>query len=525
MHDIIQNQVKAFIDLRTNFNDIKNLSAIYPSLSGDLLRNNIDAICKRDTSSEFIKQLPKGYVEMNCPITNTLAKSQHSLPLGEANALYFKGEEPFYILQGNFCVEAFYYPETSVFILLRGCLDHEIKLQRLLTLLKDKGAKLESYYQQPTKFDGFYCFHQSPYHYYYFKVSHLLPTLEEVCELNDISVYSLSGKSYLDLSKISEKISKDIVLDKMFTLEKQVDQASFYVCIGEHRKDLTKQKIETCDLYVKQFLINKEFENNKIDKIKKLRKTHYVLWLGITSGKRTWIEQIPTYKKVIEGLLDIASNVVVLVDGWTKGREFEDETPVADKKLADKLMSSFAKNKNIEFINLVAEEAEIKAKAALDVDFFIANHSTGSIWVSRIAGANGVTHISNVARESAISQHIHPNAQLISKDYITDIESEDAQTPFHVSYSILPEQFMSVVLPLLAESYSVKKKNINSWKVFQNLNFTNQTNPADALRDIAVAFEKIGDRKTAYALMCKALEQRPNGPFIKQKVNDWKPKP
>ncbi|XQF90893.1 hypothetical protein ACOBV8_05960 [Pseudoalteromonas espejiana] len=106
-------------------------------------------------------------------------------------------------------------------------LDHEIKLQRLLTLLKDKGSKIESYYQQPTKFDGFYCFHQSPYHYYYFKVSHLLPTLEEVSELNDVSVYSLSGKSYLDLSQISGKISKDIVLDKMFALDKQVDQASF----------------------------------------------------------------------------------------------------------------------------------------------------------------------------------------------------------------------------------------------------------------------------------------------------------
>ncbi|XQF90891.1 hypothetical protein ACOBV8_05950 [Pseudoalteromonas espejiana] len=34
-------------------------------------------------------------------------------------------------------------------------------------------------------------------------------------------------------------------------------------------------------------------------------------------------------------------------------------------------MSSFAKNKSIEFINLVAEEAEIKAKAALDVDFLL----------------------------------------------------------------------------------------------------------------------------------------------------------
>ncbi|XQF90894.1 hypothetical protein ACOBV8_05965 [Pseudoalteromonas espejiana] len=122
MHDIIQNQVKAFIDLSSNYDDFKKLSAIYPLLSEELLQNNIDAIYKRDTTSEFVKQLPKGYVELSCPITNTLAQSQHSLPLVEANALYFKGEEPFYVLQGNFCVEAFYYPETSVFILLRGCL-------------------------------------------------------------------------------------------------------------------------------------------------------------------------------------------------------------------------------------------------------------------------------------------------------------------------------------------------------------------------------------------------------------------
>jgi len=524
LHDIIQKKVKVFIDLSSNYNDIEKLPVTYPLLSKKSFKNNIDAIYKSDTTLEFIKQLPKGYVELICPITSLLTHSQHSLPLGDANALYFRGTEPFYVLQGNFCIEAFYYPNSSVFILLRGCLDHEVKLQKLLTLLHNKGRELELYYQKSTNFCGFYCFHQSPYHYYYFKVSHLLPALAEVHGLNDISVYSLPGKSFLDLSQISEKISKDIILNKMFSLEEHDKQASFYVCIGDHRKHLTKDKIEISDFSVQKYLINKDFENKKIDEIKKLSKTHFVLWLGITSGKRIWVEQIQTYKKLIEGLLNIVSNVVVIVDGWTKGRGYKDEAPTEDQKLADKLVSSFTGHKNIKFINLVAEKAEIKAKAALDVDFFVANHATGSIWVSRIAGAKGVTHISNLARESAVSQHIHPHAQLFPKEHISDIESEDAHTPFHVSYSILPEKFMSVVLPLLGETYNTKVENLKSWKIFHNLKFTNKTNPADALRDIAVAFGSVGDIETAYALMSKALEQRPNGPFIKQKVNDWRPK-
>jgi hypothetical protein len=59
---------------------------------------------------------------------------------------------------------------------------------------------------------------------------------------------------------------------------------------------------------------------------------------------------------------------------------------------------------------------------------------------------------------------------------------------------------------------------------FSNLKFTEKTEPAEALRDIAVLFDQIGDRETAYSLMCKALEQKPGGPFIKQKVKEWKSK-
>ena len=44
----------------------------------------------------------------------------------------------------------------------------------------------------------------------------------------------------------------------------------------------------------------------------------------------------------------------------------------------------------------------------------------------------------------------------------------------------------------------------------------------DILREIALAFEKDGNTKTALLIMEKALELRPNGPFIKKKVEEYK---
>lgn len=525
VNNLIEGQIKTFIDLRTNYDDIVKLVSIYPEISHELLRSNIQDLYKTDNSFKFISQLKSGYVELNCPINNTPAKCRHSIPLMSANALFFKGQEPFYVLQGNFCIEALYYPEISVFILFRGCLNYEIKLQRLLKLIDDKGHELKSYFDQSTVFGGFYCFHQSPYHYYYFKVSHLLPALEKVDGLNNISVYSLSGQSFLDLSQATDKVSGDFLLEKMFTLKEQINKSYFYVCIGENRKKLISKNAEACDATVRKYLTNKKFNSEKLDKITKIKNTHYILWLGITTGKRTWIEQVSAYKKLIEKLNESVGDIIVVIDGWTKGRGFKADTPKSDNKLANELMNYFIKNKSVEFIDLVAEEAEVKAKMALDVDFFVANHATGSIWISRVAGAKGVTHISNVARDSAIAQHIHPNAQLIPKNDINDIESENAQTPFHVSYSITPDKFMDTALPLALESYHLKNSRLKSWKIFNRLRFTEQTQPAEALRDIAVLFYEMGDEKTAYNIMCKALEQRPNCPFIKQKVNDWKPKP
>jgi hypothetical protein len=455
--NLIQKKIKTFVDLRFNYNELEKLFVLYPDRESATLVNNFKAMIDGDKSFEFLTQIPNGYIELNCPVNNSLSRCQHSLPLTDANALYFNGVEPFYVIQGNFCIEALYYPDSSMVIILPDCYNYDLKLDRLLNFLDKNEVKLSFYYKKNTFFAGFYFFHQSPYHYYYLKVSRLLPALKIIEKLDDVTLYSLPGTSFLDLSLVSNKITHDLVLKNMFTLDENIIQSSFYLSIGEHTRNLSTMQVSTCDNLVKEYLLSNQIYNEKYKKLNSLTDTHFFLWLGLTSGKRAWVEQVLTYKKLIEKVVNITGYIAVILDGWTKGRGFDAAIPRGDMLLANELKEEFKNCPNVVFIDLIAEEAEVKARIALDVDFFVANHATGSIWISRLAGARGITHISNAARSSAIKQHIHPNAELIPIGYVNDIEPEDAQTPFHVSYSINPEKFIEKALPLALEVYNLKR--------------------------------------------------------------------
>lgn len=71
------------------------------------------------------------------------------------------------------------------------------------------------------------------------------------------------------------------------------------------------------------------------------------------------------------------------------------------------------------------------------------------------------------------------------------------------------------------KSFYEYPKHVNIKKTFSKIN-TNSGDPADLLREIAFAFENIGDIQAALKLMEKAHILRPNGPKIKRKINEYK---
>jgi hypothetical protein len=91
------------------------------------------------------------------------------------------------------------------------------------------------------------------------------------------------------------------------------------------------------------------------------------------------------------------------------------------------------------------------------------------------------------------------------------------------SYSIRWEVIYNLLMDLMGvnERLDEPKLQPDSKIILSQLTFSNKTQPADALREMALAFKKIGDKNTAYTLMCKALEQRPDGAVIKEKVKEW----
>jgi hypothetical protein len=450
---VTENEKPIIINYWLDSNQLQRLTSIYQDINIDVLEDNLKEIINADTTSMFIRQLSNGYVELKCPIYNKITKCQHSLAFNNSNALYFKGDEPFYILQDNFAVEAFYYPNSSVVILLNGSFNYKIKIRQLLTQLNVNKEKLNKYYSKPMNFGGIYCFHQSPYHYYYFKVSSFLSLLEK--DLTNVIVYSLKERSYLDLSKISNHVSKDIMLDSLFTIEEQLKNNSFYIKLGEHTSKISSEKFNSCDELLRKYLTSQVYNDQKVNKVKESKTKSYVLWLGLDSGKRTWLEQVDSYKELISELILAGLQITVIIDGWTNAKGLGTDSPLytGDKVLANKLMSYFD-DTEVAFIDLIGEYAEIKAKIALDVDFFVTSHGTASIWVSRFAGKKGVTHISNAARATAISAHIHPKAVLIPESCINDIHSENPLSTFHVSYSLSTENFMRIALPLALEAFS-----------------------------------------------------------------------
>lgn len=78
-----------------------------------------------------------------------------------------------------------------------------------------------------------------------------------------------------------------------------------------------------------------------------------------------------------------------------------------------------------------------------------------------------------------------------------------------VAFSITPSESIS------------NTKNQKSKFIFSKLKLGEDVEVADMLRDTAIAFKMSGDLVTACAIMEKALEQRPNGPFIRKTLYEY----
>ena len=115
------------------------------------------------------------------------------------------------------------------------------------------------------------------------------------------------------------------------------------------------------------------------------------IWVGITSSKRAWLQQIEGYTSIITALANDYSRVNVFVDGVTSAINVESPKS-SDTDVFRLLASNLSSSTNLNLVSLIGTNYESKIRTCAGVDAFISNGGTGSFVPLRILKKPGVIH-------------------------------------------------------------------------------------------------------------------------------------
>ena len=115
------------------------------------------------------------------------------------------------------------------------------------------------------------------------------------------------------------------------------------------------------------------------------------LWIGITSAKRAWLEQLEGYTNILENLAKTFNTVNVYVDGMTSAINSSNPTS-KDIEIYNLLVSNLMSVENIKLISLIGFDYKSKIQKCLNIDAFITNGGTSSFVPLRVLKKPGVIH-------------------------------------------------------------------------------------------------------------------------------------
>jgi hypothetical protein len=429
--------------------------------------------------------LGDGSMTIKHPTLDVLTFPRESKISGMSNIILFSDEaldNHWYYIQVTKLIDGYYVPNDKFF-----------NPKNMPDVLKAKIAIDSTSLQfdlksTSIKIDGLVFSQTRPYHYFYdqfvnyFKLS-AIKNIDKYCFTNETCFYSET-----------ESTSFDLITD---------NGCYFFPCTipGNYQDDDT--------IKMHQFLKKNSF------KVK--NENEFTLWLGITGQKRSWVEQVDGYVEIIKMLGNLYNDITVVIDGWTNF-ENDNSVNVEDNDVYHLIADKFINTPSVSLINLINKDYKSKITHVNNCDYFIANSGTGCMVPFMIANIKGVIH-GNGQLDTFLGSY-NENIRTVPKE---KINAESSGLIMNDSYSIRWEVIYNLLMDLMGgnERLDEPKLQPDSKIILSQLTFSNKTQPADALREMALAFKKIGDKNTAYTLMCKALEQRPDGSFIKEKVKEW----
>lgn len=442
-----------------------------------------------------------GSISLSSPFSKDTSSLVLNISFQNVNYLKFHSEDgDFYIIQFLHTVDAIYFPKYN--LMFRPTNSH-FDMQHIKNLFhylffefdltKEANIDRTSLTHKGIVLNGV-----SPYHFYYDVLPILAYMYESGHSMTQLKhIFCLNAKSYFSLNQLYNLNIREsnISSEKLQSIIEK--ENGFVIHIGSSYKNISSDFIEKLD---KKLIISsiKKYQYAFKHEKKQIEKSDFVLWIGISSQKRAWLNQNELIIKLLDMLSLKFNKITVIFDGMTKSifsEESKDKAVLDDISIVNTISSSL--KENIFVINLINKSSSEKIYYAYLSDFFIANYSTGSIYPSRMCKKHGLTHLSNSMFNIVKDIHIHHNIEHFSEDVILDIPDKKNSRVDFVSYQLEEEVFLSQTLKYIDKIYKSKLQRSMKNDLISSGRGTNKVNLIEKLKNKALNSLKLFEKKSA----------------------------
>lgn len=365
-----------------------------------------------------------------------------------------EGEQRFVVFQGVSSSDGVLLPGLNMLLLVchlgedtvRSCL-------RILCRTPEFFTPLHA-----ARFGGYLVGHSRPYHCMY----EGLLALEAVREANELqagdSLFSKEGEAFVDLGSCLELSQPHQQLNQEALNELTSKNGIYLLQLGFwFRSVIRDPALQTLAGTVDRQLriaAQRDSQLASIGALAALERCSPLIWVGITSQKRIWIEQVEGIAALLNALHSSHPQLGIIFDGWTppltSSRYHRRETRSDDQVIRRIIKRLDFKTKRR--IGIIAGLHLLeKVRVGLSVDAYVANFTTGSLNVSRICAKPGVGHMSSrMAASHPEHIHIHHHTRTIAPELVQDVSDTNARNGY-VNYSVPWEALYNQLTEILNE--------------------------------------------------------------------------
>lgn len=382
------------------------------------------------------------------PFGPGVAICSQSFLVNGTNILVFQtNAEYFFVAQHFHAAEMVFFPRRNLILLLDGGYHAVSVFKSVIRYLIKKPEMLRqmSIKKSESRFLGLVVNDLTPYHFFY----DILPTFEHLQQQHLLDyagpIYALNGKEYLSITSLYGLSSAESSVrpDELEALQR--DHGGFFLYVGASSRSNLDVEIQDLDERLIDFAA-------KHSAVKINEQGGPVIWIGVSSFKRSWSNQVEALRSTLVDLLGKYPSLFVIFDGMTSSifnYETRDALTLADEAIVSEIVSSILCPD--QYISVVGRTSLEKIQYAQLANIFIANYSTGSMYPARIHKKPGVAHLSKAMYPVVEHMHKHFDTRLIGGSEVEDIPDPANPRVDFVSYKVNEAAIIREVSSLLTE--------------------------------------------------------------------------